>query len=73
MDTEKAIEERSQLLSPFLNERQRRILAAIEAQILGYGGVSRIAKATGLSRNTVAAGTLELQRGEIRGTTPVKE
>ena len=73
MDTEKAIEERPQLLSPFLNERQRRILAAIEAQILGYGGVSRIAKATGLSRNTVAAGTLELQRGEIRGTTPVKE
>jgi len=73
MDTEKAIEERFKLFSPFLNERQRRILAAIEAQILGYGGVSRIAKATGLSRNTVAAGTLELQRGEIRGTTPVKE
>ncbi|MFW0859356.1 MAG: ISAzo13 family transposase [Dehalococcoidia bacterium] len=73
MDTEKAIEERFKLFSPFLNERQRRILAAIEAQNLGYGGVSRVAKATGLSRNTVAAGTLEFQRGEIRGIIPVKE
>jgi len=73
MDTGKAIEERFKLFSPFLNEKQRRILAIIEAQILGYGGTSRVAKATGLSRNTIAAGALELQRGSSEDITGVKE
>jgi transposase len=73
MDTEKAIEKRFKLFSPFLNEKQRRILAVIEAQILGYGGTSRVAKATGLSRNTVAAGALELQRGSSEDIAGVKE
>jgi transposase len=73
MDTEKTIEKRFKLLSPFLNERQRRILAAIEAQILGYGGASRVARATGLSRNTVAAGAAELERGSVEDVATVKE
>jgi len=73
MDTEKIIEKRFKLLSPFLNEKQRRILAAIEAQILGYGGASRVAKVTGLSRNTVAAGSVELQREKFEVTAPIKE
>jgi transposase len=73
MDTEKIIEKRFKLFSPFLNERQRRILGAIEAQILGYGGAFRVAKATGLSRNTVAAGALELQRGSTEDIAAVKE
>lgn len=73
MDTEKAIEKRFKLFSPFLDERQRRILAAIEAQIFGYGGVSRVAKATGLSRNTVAAGALEFERAKMDGLAPVKK
>jgi transposase len=73
MDMDNAIEKRFKLFCPFLNEKQRRILAAIEAQILGYGGASRVAKATGLSRNTVAAGTFELESGEIEDTAPVKE
>jgi len=73
MDTEKAIEKRFKLLSPFLNEKQRRILAVIEAQILGYGGISRVAKATGLSRNTIAAGAPELQRGSSEDIAGVKE
>jgi transposase len=73
MDTEKSIEKRFKLFSPFLNERQRRILAAIEAQILGYGGACRVAKVTGLSRNTVAAGTVELERGSVEDVAAVKE
>jgi transposase len=73
MDTEKTIERRFKLLSPFLNERQRRILAAIEAQILGYGGVSRVARATGLSRNTVAAGAVEFERGSVEEVAAAKE
>jgi transposase len=73
MDTEKDTEERFKLFSPFLNERQRRLLAGIEAQILGYGGVSRVAKVTGLSRNTVAAGALEFRKAKVNGIAPVKD
>jgi len=51
------------LMEPFLNERQRRILAAAEAEILGHGGVSLVARATNLSRNTIAAGRLEIREG----------
>jgi hypothetical protein len=44
-----------------LDERGRRRWAASEAMALGYGGVSAVAMATGLSRNTVHKGIRELQ------------
>ncbi|MBN2034483.1 MAG: hypothetical protein JW836_14510 [Deltaproteobacteria bacterium] len=54
------IEERFELLKPFLNERQRRIFAAIEAKLLGYGGLALVAPATESSRDTIVAGGGEL-------------
>jgi hypothetical protein len=48
------------LLRPELDERARRLWAAAEAMALGYGGVSAVARATGLARNTVATGVREL-------------
>lgn len=50
-----------------MNERSRRIWAATEASALGWGGVSLVAEATGLTRNTIAAGMRELK---IRGRPP---
>lgn len=47
--------------SPYLNEKTRRIWAAIEAEALGYGGVSQVAQATGLSRTTIYVGMKELE------------
>src|SRR5947208_2139121 len=47
-------------LRPELDERARRCWAATEALALGYGGVSAVAHATRLARNTVAAGIREL-------------
>lgn len=44
-----------------MNEKQRRILAAAEAEIVGHGGVSVVARATGLSRNTVVAGRRDIK------------
>jgi hypothetical protein len=38
-----------------LNERQRRLWAAAEAKAMGYGGVSRVARATGISRRAIHA------------------
>ena len=46
-------------LSGFLDERTRRIWAATEAQAIGWGGVSLVAKATGLSRGTIHIGIKE--------------
>ena len=36
-----------------LNEPQRRWFAAVKAKELGYGGVSSVSRATGLSRTTI--------------------
>ena len=47
-------------LSPLMDERTRRQWAAAEAQSLGWGGVSLVARATGMARNTIAVGSGEL-------------
>jgi len=43
-----------------MNERSRRQWAAAEARELGWGGVSAVARATGISRTTITAGLREL-------------
>ena len=48
-------------LGPELNERSLRRWAAVEAISLGRGGMSAVAKATGLSRNTIRAGVHDLR------------
>jgi hypothetical protein len=45
---------------PHLNERSRRLLAAAEAVQLGYGGVTLVSEACGLSRVTISKGIREL-------------
>ena len=41
---------------PLLDERTRRLMAANEAIGLGYGGVSLVRRACGLSRKAIAKG-----------------
>ncbi len=43
-----------------MDERGRRQWAAVEARELGWGGVTTVAQATGLSRTTITAGLREL-------------
>src|SRR3989454_9628738 len=45
---------------PHLDERARRMIAATEARQLGYGGVSIVSRACGLSRVTITKGLHEL-------------
>lgn len=54
------VEQKLQNLWPHLNERSRRMLAAAEARQLGYGGVSLVSRACGLSRVTILKGIQEL-------------
>ena len=48
---------------PHLDERTRRILAGAEAVSLGYGGVSLVRRACGLSRKAIAKGIREITKG----------
>ena len=47
-------------LEGVLNERSRRVWAASEAMAIGHGGISRVMKATGLSRNAIKHGISDL-------------
>jgi len=53
-------------LLPYLNEKQKRIAAAVEARSLGYGGVSAVSKVTGLSRTTLHRAIEELKDPKTR-------
>ncbi len=49
------------VMSPYLDERSRRIWAAVEADRLGWGGVTLVSKATGLRRKTISKGKKEIK------------
>ena len=54
------IRRKYRMLSPEMDERRRRQWAAAEAREIGWGGVSLISRATGLSRPTITVGMKEL-------------
>jgi hypothetical protein len=51
-------------LEPLLDERTRRVVAAAEARALGRGGVTLVARVTGLARSTLRRGIDELEAPE---------
>ncbi len=65
MKEEAGIKRRFELVAGELNERSRRLVAASEAVAIGWGGISAVSRATGLSRKAISHGIKELQeRGE---------
>ena len=56
------IQQRFRSLSAFLDERMRRLMAAAESEAIGYGGVSAVARATGVSRRAITEGLKELRQ-----------
>jgi hypothetical protein len=61
MDKDVDLRDKLSSIWPHLNERARRMVAASEALGLGYGGISRVSRACGLSRVTITKGIRELQ------------
>jgi Rhodopirellula transposase DDE domain len=59
-----------QALTVVMDERMRRQWAAAEAIELGWGGISHVAKATGLSRTTILGGVRELTAQEANPGLP---
>ncbi len=54
------IRDRFCALSPLLNERERRLLAATEATGAGYGGIAAVSAATGIAASTIGRGLKDL-------------
>jgi len=55
-----SIDKKIEKVLPFLNEKQQRIYLASEAEYLGFGGVTAIAEASGISRPTIILGKKEI-------------
>jgi transposase len=61
MQEGEAVRCRFELLAPYLDEKTRRLMVAAEAQSIGFGGISIVARATGITRDTIRRGVEELQ------------
>lgn len=57
------MEERILLMLPQLNERQKRLLLASEAISYGRGGIAKVQRISGVSKNTIKRGIAELKAG----------
>ena len=64
MELDALIAARHKGMAGFLDERQRRLHAAVETKALGQGGVKRVSEATGVARGSILAGIKELDRPE---------
>jgi hypothetical protein len=62
VDEDKALTTKLASILPHLNERQRRLVLAAEARALGRGGVTRVARAAGVTRPTIHAALHELDQ-----------
>ncbi|SCC93421.1 conserved hypothetical protein [Thiomonas sp. X19] len=67
MQGESTIKRRWEVLRGVLDERQRRLFVGVEALVLGRGGISHVAAATGVSRRTVLSGLQEVGALATRG------
>jgi len=72
MDTEAVLHNIYDKFSPHLNERQKRLLVAIEAESYGRGGVTLVSQLTGVSRSTINIGRDELEKGTVFATDRVR-
>lgn len=67
-ETIAAVRNKYQALRPMMDEKVRRRWAACEAMAIGWGGITAVAKATGIARPTRRAG-----RAEVQGSAPRTE
>jgi hypothetical protein len=68
--SEGEIRQRFSQLGAWLDERSRRLWAAAESAAHGRGGISLVARASGVSRRAIAVGLGELQKKPDRSQRP---
>ncbi len=65
MQTDELLQLKYAKISPFLNEKQRRLVFAAEAESLGRGGLSKVSRLAGISRVTLNLGRKELAENSL--------
>jgi hypothetical protein len=73
MENIELIAERNKILSPFLDEKTRRLFNATESKVLGRGGIAIVSKATGTSRTTISTGMKELKNLDKIDNTRIRK
>jgi hypothetical protein len=63
VDAEKSIRKKWLRLKPAMDERMRRLWAGAEAEAIGWGGLTIVARATGLAISTINKGRSEVRAG----------
>ena len=63
LDLEAVLVDKYAAVSAVLDERGRRVWAASESRVIGYGGDALVSSATGLARQTIRDGRRELEHG----------
>ena len=61
-ETRSAIESILNKVSPFLDEKQKRILFGAAAEVLGHGGTAAVSTMTGAARNTITNGMKDAEK-----------
>jgi hypothetical protein len=64
MPTQRPCPAKYRALAPVLTERARRMWATTEARAAGRGGISLVARATGIAYSTIVRGLKELASGD---------
>ena len=64
--TDKVIQTRINSVLPILNERQRRLYLGVEADCLGWGGITKIHRLIGINRQTIASGHKEIKQSAVK-------
>jgi hypothetical protein len=68
-----AVRNKYQALGPVMNETVRRRWAACEAMAIGWGGITAVSQATGMSCPTIRVGIAEVQQGAPETTMPPQQ
>ncbi len=66
------IKKRYDAVSPYLDEKQRRLFVAAEALAYGEGGITKVSQTLGVSTSTVSKGIKELQNPETIETKRIR-
>jgi hypothetical protein len=70
--TEEGLAEFFSVMTPLLDERQRRMLGGATARMLGRGGTSTVARTSGMARNTVITGARQVDVGDATPSARVR-
>jgi transposase len=73
MNSRVVIEKRIRTMLPHLDEKQKRLFLATEADSIGHGGVKLIHEITGVSQTTIIRGKKEIRSGLTANTNRIRD